>query len=546
LNTTDAANPATSVTVRQATFDLLRALDLTTVFGNPGSTELPFLHDWPTDFRYVLALQEASAVAMADGFAQATRRAAFVNLHSAAGLGNALGNVFTAFRNQTPLVITAGQQVRALLLQEPYLFAESATEFPKPYVKWSCEPARPQDVPAALARAYHIATQPPCGPTFVSIPVDDWEVATDPVRVRTVRRQTASDPAQLRDVVEAIDASVRPAFVVGPEVDRADAGAWALAVQLAEKVRAAVWVSPVSSRCSFPEDHPLFSGFLPAAPASLSAMLSGYDLVVVLGAPVFTFHVDGDCPLFCSGVPIFQLTEDPTSAARATIGNSIVGTMRPMLEALLAGASPAPHTRHTPLERSRVEPPSGGDPISPEFVMHMLAEAMPRDAVIVEEAPSHRAAMQRHLPIRTSGGFYNMASGGLGWGLPAAVGVALAEPTRRVICVIGDGSTMYSVQAWWTAAQLQLPLTTVVLNNAGYGAMRAFSQMMKLGDVPGIDLPGLDFVALAMGQGCDAVRVTHAHELAGALGAALHAPGPSVVEIGVEDTVADLYAGDRR
>jgi benzoylformate decarboxylase len=168
---------------------------MTTVFGNPGSTELPFLHDWPNDFRYILALQEASAVAMADGFAQATRRAAFVNLHSAAGVGNALGNVFTAFRNQTPLMITAGQQVRALLLQEPYLFAESPAEFPKPYVKWSCEPAQPQEVPAALTRAYHIAMQPPCGPTFVSIPVDDWEAATAPVRVRIVRRQMASDPA---------------------------------------------------------------------------------------------------------------------------------------------------------------------------------------------------------------------------------------------------------------------------------------------------------------------------------------------------------------
>jgi benzoylformate decarboxylase len=302
----------------------------------------------------------------------------------------------------------------------------------------------------------------------------------------------------------------------------------------------------MSSRCSFPEDHPLFSGFLPAAPAPLSAMLADHDLIVVLGAPIFTFHVDGDGPLFGSGVPIFQLTENPASAARATVGTSIVGAMRPMLEALLAGTSPAPCPRHTPLGRSRVEPPSGGDPISAEFVMHVLSRAMPRDAVIVEEAPSHRAAMQRHLPIRTSGGFYNMASGGPGWGLPAAVGVALAEPARRVICVIGDGSTMYSVQAWWTAAQLRLPLTTVILNNTGYGAMRAFSQMMQLGPVPGIDLPGLYFVALASGQGCDAFRVRRAHEVPGALRAALDASRPTVVEIGVEDAVADLYAGDRR
>jgi benzoylformate decarboxylase len=533
------------VTVRQATFDLLRALDMTTVFGNPGSTELPFLRDWPSDFRYVLGLQEAPVVAMADGFAQATGRAAFVNLHSAAGLGNALGNVFTAFRNQTPLVITAGQQARGLLQQDPYLFAESPAEFPRPYVKWSCEPARPQEVPAALARAYHIAMQRPCGPAFVSIPVDDWDVTAAPVRARAVRREAAPGAAQLREVAEAIEGSVRPAFIVGPEIDRG--GAWALAVQLAEKARAAVWASPVSSRCSFPEDHPFFAGFLPAAPEPLSAMLSGHDLIVVLGAPVFTFHVEGDCGLFRSGVPIFQLTEDPAAAARAAAGTSIVGAMRPMLETLLDQiAAPAAQTREAPRGRPpAAAAPHGGDPIRADFVMHALSQALPRDAVVVEEAPSHRAAMQRYLPIRTSGGFYTMASGGLGWGLPAAVGVALANPARRVVCVLGDGSAMYSVQAWWTAAQLRLPLTTVILNNAGYGAMRAFSQMMRLGNVPGIDLPGLDFVALAAGQGCDAVRVDRARDLPGALRHALDAANrPCVVEVAVEDTVTDLYAGE--
>jgi benzoylformate decarboxylase len=166
---------AKKLTVREATLDLLRGLGMTTVFGNPGSTEIPFFKDWADDFRYIMALQEASVVAMGDGYAQATGNAAFVNLHSAAGVGHALGSIFTAYRNQTPLVITAGQQSRPLLLTEPYLFAKSAVEFPQPYVKWSCEPARAEDVPAALARAYYIAMQKPCAPTFVSIPADDWD-----------------------------------------------------------------------------------------------------------------------------------------------------------------------------------------------------------------------------------------------------------------------------------------------------------------------------------------------------------------------------------
>src|SRR5262245_45774295 len=176
--------------VREAAFRLFRTFGLTTIFGNPGSTELPMFRDFPADFRYVLGLQESIAVGMADGFAQATRRAALVNLHSATGVGHALGNIFTAYRNQTPLVITAGQQARSILPFEPFLYAQQATEFPKPYVKWSCEPARAADVPAAIARAYYTAMQPPRGPTFVSIPVDDWDRACSWVEPRIVSRST--------------------------------------------------------------------------------------------------------------------------------------------------------------------------------------------------------------------------------------------------------------------------------------------------------------------------------------------------------------------
>src|SRR5574339_228288 len=159
-------------TVREATVCLLRELGMTTIFGNPGSTELPLFRDFPDTFRYVLGLQESVVVGMADGYAQSTRNAALVNLHSAAGVGHAMGNIFTAFKNQTPLIVTAGQQPRSILPFDPFLFAAQATELPKPYVKWACEPARAEDVPLALARAYHLAMQPPCGPVFVSIPAD--------------------------------------------------------------------------------------------------------------------------------------------------------------------------------------------------------------------------------------------------------------------------------------------------------------------------------------------------------------------------------------
>src|SRR6201993_1050699 len=231
------ASTTKSTTVKQATFDLLRAFGIKKVFGNPGSTELPFLADWPDDIDYVLARQEASAVGMADGYAPATRNAGFVHLHSAAGVGNALGNIFTAHRNQTPLVITAGQQARSILPLQPFLYAERASEFPRPYVKFSIEPARPEDVPAAIARAYYTAMQPPCGPTFVSVPIDDWTHPVQPVAARRVSREIGPDPDAMKTLVTALDASKSPALVVGPGVDRA--AAVDLMVKVAEKMKAA-------------------------------------------------------------------------------------------------------------------------------------------------------------------------------------------------------------------------------------------------------------------------------------------------------------------
>jgi len=322
-----------SVTVKQATLDLLRAFGIRKVFGNPGSTELPFLSDWPDDIDYVLGLQEASVIGMADGYAQATRNAGFVNLHSAAGVGNALGNIYTAHRNQTPLVISAGQQARSILPLQAFLYAERASEFPRPYVKYSVEPARAEDVPAAIARAYYVAMQPPCGPTFVSVPIDDWAHQTQPVEARDVSRELGPDASAMKALVAALSASKRPALVVGPGIDRAQAVD--LMVRVAEKAKAAVWVSPFSARCSFPERHPQFAGFLHASPAQLSDALRDHDLVVVIGAPVFTFHVEGHAAIFDGATTIFQITDDPDAAAVTPLGNSIIATMKPALEMLL-------------------------------------------------------------------------------------------------------------------------------------------------------------------------------------------------------------------
>jgi benzoylformate decarboxylase len=527
------------VSVKQATLELLRAFGIRKVFGNPGSTELPFLSDWPDDIDYVLGLQEASVVGMADGYAQATRNAGFVNLHSAAGLGNALGNVYTAHRNQTPLVITAGQQARSILPLQPFLYAERASEFPRPYVKFSVEPARAEDVPSAIARAYYVAMQPPCGPTFVSVPIDDWSRQTQALEPRHLSRELGPDAEAMKTLAAALTASKRPALVVGPGVDRAQAVD--LMVKLAEKSSAAVWVSPFSARCSFPEWHPLFAGFLHASPAQLSDALHPHDLVVVIGAPAFTFHVEGDAPIFDGATAIFQITDDADAAALMPRGTSIIATMKPALS-LLLDLLPAETRRPMPSSRKPLAAPSASDPIPAEFLLHTLASAMPADAALVEEAPSHRPAMQKFMPMRGQDSFYTMASGGLGYGLPASVGIALGRPNIRTVCLIGDGSAMYSIQALWTAAQRKLPLTVVVINNGGYGAMRSFSQVMQVRNVPGLDLPDIDFVKIVEGLGCDAVRVSKSADLAAALNRGLAHDGVSLIEVMVDSAVPLLYA----
>lgn len=521
-----SAGAAADTSVRESVFALFRSFGLTTVFGNPGSTELPMYRDFPEDFRYVLALQESIAVGMADGYAQATRRAALVNLHSAVGVGHALGNIFTAYRNQTPLVITAGQQARSILPFEPFLYSQQAAELPRPYVKWSCEPARAEDVPAAIARAYYLSMQQPRGPTFVSIPVDDWERRCALLAPREVSREVQAEPALLTAVAVNLAAACRPVIVVGAGVARDDA--WDEVIALAERHQAAVWVSPMSGRNGFPEDHRLFAGFLAASRAHIVEALAGTDFILVLGAPVFTYHVEGFGRHIPAGADLVQLVDDPTQAAWAPVGRSIVTHLKSGVRALLAGPAPVP--RAAPQARARPGRLSG-TPFTDSYLLQQIAALRPADAVIVEEAPSSRGPMHDHLPILRRDGFYTCSSGGLGHGLPAAVGVALARPDAKVIAILGDGSSMYSIQALWSAAQLGLKIAFVIVNNRRYEALHEFARHFNLTQVPGTRLPGIDFCGLARAQGIAAERVTRAAELAPALTEAFTFTRSMLVEV---------------
>ncbi|MFG1655292.1 benzoylformate decarboxylase [Micromonospora chersina] len=525
-------------TVRDTTYDLLRALGLTTVFGNPGSTEEPFLADFPADFRYVHALQEASAMAMADGYAQATGRPAHVNLHTAPGIGNGMGNLVTAWHNKTPLIVTAGQQTREMLLIEPRLANRRAVELVQPYVKWAHEPARAQDVPAAFMRAYASAVQPPAGPVFLSLPMDDWAQPADPPpQVRTVATRIAPDPDRLRGFAATLAAARAPALVLGAAVDRADA--WPAAVALAERLAAPVWAAPAPERAVFPEGHPQFRGVLPYAIGPLAEVLRGYDTVLVVGAPVFRYypHVPGD--YLPADARLLHVTDDPDEAARAPVGESLLGdaglAMAGLVELLPRADRPPPASRDVPA------PPEATDPPSADAVFAALAGQWPADGVLVQESPSNLAALRRRLRIERPRSYFTMASGGLGFGLPAAVGIALAERDtgrgRPVVAVVGDGSFHYSVQALWTAAQLGLPLAVVVPVNRQYAILKAFAELKHTPGVPALDLPGLDVTAVARGYGCAAEVVESPDALGPALAAALAADRPTVLPVPISTDV---------
>jgi len=532
-----------TTSVREATYDLLRRLGLTTIFGNPGSTEEPFLQDFPRDFTYVLGLQEASVLAMADGYAQATGRPALVNLHTFAGMGHAIGNLICAYYNKTPLIVTAGQQTREMLLLEPYLTNVQATETPKPWVKWSYEPARAADTPAAIMRAYATAVQPPSGPVFLSLPMDDLDKpAEGAATVRTLSERVGPDPARLAAFAQEIGAAQSPVLVIGAGVDRA--GGWDAGVRLAEKLNVPVWAPPETERAAFPEDHPLFQGYLPFAIAPLAKKLQGHDLVVVIGSPVFRYYpyVPGD--YLPAGTRLLHITDDPAEAARAPVGDSMLADAGLALEGLLEAVKPGRYPPVPPRELKRELPNPPGPVLTPAEVFATLQACRPENAVLLLESTSNAELFHQWILITRPRSFTLFASGGLGWALPAAVGYALAERdtgrNRPVLAVLGDGATNYSIQALYTAAQHRLPVVFLVLNNGEYGILKSFAEQQKTPGVPGMDLPGIDFVALATGYGCAAARVTSSDALTEALQDAFRRQGPTVLEVPITAAVAPL------
>jgi benzoylformate decarboxylase len=528
-------------TVRDASFELFREQGMTTMFGNPGSTELPMLADFPADFRYFLGLQEAVVVGMADGYAQASGKTTVVNLHTAPGVGNAMGAIFNAQANHSPLLITAGQQVRAHITMQANLTNRDATRMPHPLVKWSYEPPRAQDVPLALGHGAHLAGLAPRGPVFVSLPMDDWGAEVDEADAkaavaRKVTGRASADPEAVRALAARLDAAKNPVLVAGPDIDAS--GAWELGIALAERQRLPVWASPATggNRLGFPEGHPNFRGVLPPAIGPVGMTLEGHDLILVVGSSVFPYYPYIPGPLLPEGAELVAITSDPDEAVRAPMGDAIVADVKLTLEALLAAlpesGRPAPEPNQPPQEIPAT------DPLSPSTVLTALGEALPEDGIVVLESPTATLALRNQLRLSRPGSYYFAAGGGLGFGLAASVGVQIAQPDRPVVCVLGEGSAQYAITAFWSAVAYDVPVTFLVLQNQEYGILKWFAEAEGVTGAPGLDLPKLDVASVAEGYGIKAHRAADRDGAAGALASALASSKPELVEVPVAPGMA--------
>ncbi len=510
----------TTMTVREAAYAVFAHYGVDRLFGNPGSTELPMLKAMP--FPYVMGLNEAVVMGMADGYARSTGRAALVNLHSSAGTGHSLGNLFTAWKNNAPIVVTAGQQARSILPYDPFLGAERPTEFPRPYVKFAIEPARPQDVPLALARAFAIALTPPMGPVFVSIPVDDWERTCEMPALPTLSLRTFPDPAGIEAIAAMLEGANNPALVIG--TGAANSGAWGSAIALAEKAGLSVWAAPYAARETFPEDHPQFAGFLAAWRDQIRDALAPYDAILVAGAPVFTYHVEGSGPHWPEGARLMALSDDPQHLSNLPGGGGVLGDVRGGLEAL---AQRLPARGFSGPTHQLIDPAPA---MTAAYVLKRMAALRPATAVIVEESPTARGPEHVTLPITRKGGFYTCASGGLGYSLPGSIGIALGQ-NDKVIAILGDGSAMYTIQGLFTAFQEQANVSFCIMNNAAYAALTGFSGEFGMNHMPGCDLAGLDFALLAEAQGLPARVVSSVADLDDGLAWSFAQTGPSLLDI---------------
>lgn len=550
-----------SVSVRRAVHDLMEFHGMTTIFGNPGSNELPFLKDLSA--RYILALHEGTAVAMADGYSQITGRPALINLHAASGTGNGLGALSNSVISRSKLVITAGQQVREMVGPEVMLANVEAPALAKPLVHQSLEPLSATDVPRAFSQSVFAAEH---GPVYLSVPYDDWDAEVPAAVIsqlsRTVTSARTTDPTVITELHEKLASATSPALVLGPDVD--DEAAWTSAITLAEAHATPVWAAPSLSRLPFPNRHSLFAGVLPAGIKPIGELLGAHDLVLVIGAPVFRYHQWVPGEYLPESTELIQIGDDDKAAARAPFGDALIADPIEVITELaartvnsLGGTDAVPAANNDSGDTATVQARNSASTqvklpipaattsanegtLHPEEVFAALRESMPGDTRFVVESTSTNAAFWSQMDLTHPGSYFFPASGGLGWGLPASIGIALADSDRPVVAVIGDGSAHYSISALRTAVQDDIPVIIILLRNGTYGALDWFAGMLGVDKAPGLDLGAVDFVSIARGYGMTATHASNDAQLRTLIAEAADRASarglPSFIEVDTEKT----------
>jgi benzoylformate decarboxylase len=552
---------------KRAFLDLLRQEGVEIVFGNPGTTELPLMDAFAveTDIRYILGLQEAALMAMADGYAQASGRLTVLNLHVAPGLGNAMGMLYDAQMAGSPILVTAGQQDTEYLIEEPILSADLAT-LARPLVKFSAQVERLNDLPVLVHRAAKTALAPPTGPVFLSLPGDILknEADIDLLTPTRIAPRLRGDIDVVNAAAELLVKSERPVIMAGDAV--AQSRAHAELAALAELIGAPVYTEFVPNTASFPSSHPLYRGSMTRSQQGVREVLDRHDLLISVGGDLFTWSLPSKIKPIPPGMPLIHLDTDPWQigksypAAAGILGDpkatlpDITAATRDRMSAAAKGAATARLKAATEAIRAEREAfrakaraLAGKTPVQPLALLEAIGAMLPKDAVVIEEVLSSAPGARSLINSDDPQSFFALRGGGIGWGLPAAIGVKLALPNRPVVALVGDGSAMYTVQALWTAARYRLPVVWVIFNNTSYRilkqrlvAMRGLAEQadtfvgMELND------PAVDFVGLARSLGIDGARAATVKDATDLIGKALKDNKPFLIDVDMDRSYKPL------
>jgi benzoylformate decarboxylase len=506
-----------------------------------------------------MAMQESLVVAIADGFSRASGRLVACNVHVAPGLGNAMGSLYNAKFTGTPMILTAGQQEQGHGLMEPVLY-DPLVRIAEPLVKWAVEVTRLEDLPRIVRRAAKVAMTPPTGPVFISLPGDilNSEAGLELGRATRIDTRVKPSDESLQALVQRILKAERPVIVVGDEIVKSDALNEAAA--FAEALGCPAWQQTAPYGAHFLSESPCFMGALPRIQPQVREILAPHDLMIVLGGDPLRMSVYSEVDPLPAGLPMVQIglvdwDLAKNYSAEIALKADVKETLRALIPALKTaggaaldarakGGIAALASKNWTAKRTRlveqIETKKESSPIDPDWLTLQVVDAMPANAILVDEGLTASRYVSALRPHRDRYGYHGLASGGIGWGLPASVGVSIANPDRPVVCYSGDGSAMYSIQALWTAAHHKLSLTVVIVNNGGYRIIKqrllAFHQDDHFVGMDFVD-PPVDFSGLAKALGLEAIRITKADDLASTLKSAFARPGAKLIEVMVDGSV---------